>query len=259
MTFSILVCIKAVVEYDADEVPTLGERWIDETDRPRGMNLYDAYALEAALSLRDSDDGVCITALSMGCDGVRDTIRRAMAMGADTGVHLAVADDVPLSAECVAAAVADYACPASFDLILTGAMSEDAMQGITGPMIAAAMGIPCAVAAVTITCEAEGCGITATCEMEAGMAETVHLTVPSLVTMQTGRQTPRYPSLSNTLRARRQSIQRIEVAAIACPRAAEPVGVAFPTPSVTCRILEGSPEQKADTLLTLFNDNGWLK
>ena len=259
MTFSILVCIKSVIEYAADEAPLLGQRWIDETERPRGMNLYDAHALEAALAMRDHDDTVRITALSAGADGVRATIRRAMAMGADTGVQLAVAEDALLFPERIAAAIADYARPQRFDLVLTGAMSEDAMQGITGPMVAAALGIPCAAAAVALRRRPEQGALTVICEMEAGMAATVRLSGPALVTVQTGRRVPRYPSLSNTLRARRQAIERIAVADVPFPQAAEPLGVAFPARAADCRILEGSPQQKADALLSLFNDKGWLR
>lgn len=259
MTFSILVCVKAVVDASTVEPPAPGDRWIDTADCEFGMNLYDAHALEVALAMRDADETVRITALSVGGDVVRDTIRRAMAMGADAGVQLAVDGDAPLPAERVAAAVADYARPKKFDLILTGAMSEDAMQGTTGPMIAAALDRPCAVAAVDIRRTPQAGGIEALCEMEAGMAEVVHLSGPSLVTVQTGRRTPRYPSLSNTLRARRQPIEQPETPKRQVVHAARSVGVAFPAQAGTCRIIEGSPVDKADALLTLFNDNGWLK
>ena len=259
MTFSILVCIKAVTEYSPGEEPMLGERGIEDQGLPRCMNLYDAHALEAALGIRDRYDDVHVAALSVGTDPVRGIIRRAMAMGADRGIHLAMDDDAPLPPESVAAAIADYTRPRSYDLILTGAMSEDVMQGLTGPMIAAALDRPCAVAAVEIERSTEDGGLTVVCELEAGMATVVCLSVPALVTVQTGRRTPRYPSLSNTLRSRHQAIERIEPQARCFPRVAQPVGVAFPRRASTCRVMEGSPVQKADALLALFNDNGWLK
>ena len=259
MTYAILVCIKAVAEFAANETPVLGERWIDEADRPRCMNLYDAHALEAALSMRDRMGDVHITALAVGGDGVRDTIRRAMAMGADTGTHLVLDDEACRLPQRIATTIADYARPNRFDLILTGVMSEDAMHGTTGPMIAAALDLPCATAAVKIRRLPDEDALQVVCEMEAGMAETVRICGPALVTVQTGHQTPRYPSLSNTLRARRQAIEQIAAADTPFPKTAEPVGIFFPPRADTCRVIEGSPEQKADALLDFFNDNGLLK
>lgn len=259
MTFSILVCIKAVADFSSGDEPVLGEHWIDDTDLPRCMNLYDAYALEAALTMRDRGGDIRIAALSAGSDPVRGTIRRAMAMGADTGIHLAISDAPPLAPERVAAAIADYARAQHYDLILTGAMSEDAMHGVTGPMVAANLDLPCAVAAVEIERQPEAGGLAVVCEMEAGMAEIVHLSCPALVTVQTGRQIPRYPSLSNTLRSRRQLIERVEPTDSAPLQSITVAGVAFPPRASTCRILSGSPGQNADALLALFNDNGWLK
>jgi electron transfer flavoprotein beta subunit len=160
----------------------------------------------------------------------------------------------------VALAIACYAEHKDYDLILTGVMSEDEMHGITGPMVAAALDLPCAAAAVEILPDLPDRSLAATCEMEGGMAEIVRLRCPALVTVQTGRRIPRYPSLSNTLRSRRQTVERVVPARIACQTPmVETRQVAFPQRTSTCQVLDGTVIEKADALLRLFNDSGWLK
>ena len=260
MAFSILVCIKAVPDLaPGGELPIAGA-WIDETAIGWCMNHYDAHALEAALAIKDAAADVTVDALSVGSDRVRETIRRAVAMGAHTGVHLETNAVGRLAPATAARSVARFARTREYDLILTGAMSEDEMHGITGPMIAAALDLPCAVAAVEIALDLPGRSLVATCEMEGGMAEIVRLPCPALVTVQTGPRIPRYPSLSNTLRSRRQAIERIAPAETDdhVPPV-ETLRVAFPQPASACRVIRGTMIEKADTLLRLFNDSGWLK
>jgi electron transfer flavoprotein beta subunit len=213
-----------------------------------------------ALAIRDAVVDVTVDALSAGPDRARNTIRRAVAMGADTGIHLAMNALGRLTPTTVARSIARFAGTKKYDLILTGAMSEDEMHGITGPMIAAVLDLPCAAAAVEIALDLPGRSLTATCEMEGGMAEIVRLPCPALVTVQTGRRVPRYPSLSNTLRSRRQAIEQVVPVETAnhTPHV-ETLNVAFPQQASSCQIIEGSMIEKADTLLQLFNDNGWLK
>jgi electron transfer flavoprotein beta subunit len=260
MAFSILVCIKAVPELASGGELALADRWIDETAIDWCMNRYDAHALEAALAIKDETPDVTVEALSAGPDHVRATIRRAVAMGADAGTHLPIEMDGRPGAGPIALAIAGYVKGKNYDLILTGAISEDLMQGITGPMIACALDIPCAAAAVDIVPDLTDRSLAVTCEMEGGMAERVRLSCPALVTVQTGRQRPRYPSLSNTLRSRRQAIEQVVSKNPGSPiPPAETVGLAFPRRSSTCRIIHGTRVEKADALLRLFNDKGWLK
>jgi electron transfer flavoprotein beta subunit len=260
MAFSILVCIKTVPDPASGGELTLAGRWIDETAIGWCMNHYDAHALEAALTIKDAFREVTIDAISAGPGRVRDTIRRAMAMGADAGIHLAMETSGRPSPEAVAMAIADYARQKNYDLILTGAVSEDLMQGVTGPLVAAALDRPCAAAAVEIVPDMADRSLVASCEMEGGMAEIVRLRCPALVTVQTGRRIPRYPSLSNTLRSRRQPIERVVPDRVADPMpAVRTQQVAFPQRTSTCRVIDGTVIEKADTLLRLFNDRGWLK
>lgn len=260
MAFSILVCVKAVPDQAAVGVPIASGRWIDASNLAWCMNGYDAYALEAALAIKDAHPDTRVDALSAGPDRVRPVIRRAMAMGADTGVHVTLEDAGREAPEPVAAAIARYAGSQRYDLILTGAVSEDLMQGVTGPMIAAELDWPCAAAAVAITPDMAGKTLDATCEMEGGLSELIRLSIPALVTVQTGGRPPRYPSLSNTLRSRKQTIEQvIPNLTEPFPPVLESIGVAPPRPASACHLIRGTAMEKADVLLGLFSDKGWLK
>jgi electron transfer flavoprotein beta subunit len=260
MAFSILVCIKAVPDLSSGQKLLVEGDRIAQADIAWCMNSYDACALEAALAIKNADPQVTVDALSAGPDVVRPIIRRAMAMGADAGIHLFMETDPPPPAEAVAAAIARHATEKSYDLILAGAISEDLMQGITGPMIAAALDRPCAAAAMAIDLDRSQSSLDVSCEMEGGMSERIRLTLPALVTVQTGGWQPRYPTLSNTLRSRRQPIQQVEAdRGKTDANAVRTLGLAPPPPASACRIIDGTPDEKADRLLTLFSEKGWLK
>jgi electron transfer flavoprotein beta subunit len=224
------------------------------------MNSYDACALEAALAIKDAAPQITVDALSAGPEFVRPVIRRAMAMGADAGIHLPLEADECTSAETVAATIAHYTEGKSYDLILAGVISEDLMQGVTGPMVAAALDRPCAAAAMAIDLDCSNRSLDVSCEMEGGMSERIRLALPALVTVQTGGWQPRYPTLSNTLRSRKQPIQRVETdRGKNDVNAVRTLGLAPPPPASACRIIEGTPAEKADQLLSLFDEKGWLK
>ncbi|BBO74676.1 electron transfer flavoprotein subunit beta [Desulfosarcina widdelii] len=260
MAFSILVCIKAVPDMSSGQKLVVDGNRIVQADIAWCMNSYDACALEAALAIKDADPRVTVDAISAGTEVVRPVIRRAMAMGADAGIHLLLEADECMSSETVAATIAHYTEGKSYDLILAGAISEDLMQGITGPMIAAELDRPCAAAAMAIDLDFSSRSIDVSCEMEGGMSERIRMALPALVTVQTGGWQPRYPTLSNTLRSRKQPIQRVEAGMPeACSGAIRTIGLAPPPPVSACRIIEGTPAEKADRLLSLFSEKGWLR
>ena len=260
MALSILVCIKAVPDLAAGGEWALDGWWRNADGLSWCMNTYDAYALESALTIKDNFEEVTVDVISVGREQARDTIRRAMAMGADAGIHVIMETDGRPAPETVAMAIAHVARQRNDDLILTGAISEDLMQGLTGPMIAAAIDRPCAAAAVDIAPDPASSSLRVTCELEGGMAEHIRLHLPAVVTVQTTGHQPRYPSLSNVMRSRRQAIERV------VPPQADPSrprvqfrGVAFPQQVSDCKVLEGTPVEKADALLRLFSEKGWLK
>src|SRR6185312_14140710 len=149
----IVVCIKQVPAKDAPLVIT-GGTWIRETDIGFEMNEPDSYALEEALRLKEKHTAE-VVAVSMGPERVKQTIKEALAKGADRGIH--IADDKaytldPLSSAKSLAAVIDREKP---DLVLTGLQSEDQGFGQTGVLLAELLGLPHATIIMQIEVQGE--------------------------------------------------------------------------------------------------------
>src|SRR5271166_5178220 len=136
---NILVCIKQVPAKDAPL--SIAGNWIKESDIGYEMNEPDSFALEEALRLKEKHGGE-VVALSMGPERAKQTIKEALAKGADRGIH--IADDKfylldPLgSAKSLAAALRKE----TFDLVLTGLQSDDQGFGQTGVLLAELLGLP---------------------------------------------------------------------------------------------------------------------
>ena len=249
----ILVCIK--------QVPTPESRFTFQADPPGyaetglsfRMNLYDEYALEEALCLQESVPGSSVTALSLGPARVQSAIRRALEMGANHGVHLLDEASAVRDAFGIAAEIASWARDQRFDLILTGVMAEDDQRSQTGPYLACLLGIPYATAVLRFEMDIERSRVSVQREREQGFCETVLLPTPALVAMQSSNHQPRYPSLSNKLRARRKEIEVIRrVEGEEIPRLLEVVQVGLPDNLRSTVYLSGTPEEAAAGLLNVL-------
>ncbi len=206
----ILVCVKQVIDIEQQIDIREDHLWIAENEDTRyHMNYFDEFAVEEAVRIKEQHENVFIDALTMGPAGAETTLRRALALGADNAVHIRQAKNGFLCAEETAFNIAEFISANSYDLILFGVMSEDAMQSLTGPMTAALCGLPCAAAVVEQTLNMKEKTITVVCELAGGLHETVRLPLPTALTVQSGINQPRYASLSNRLRAKSQAIQSI--------------------------------------------------
>ena len=141
----IAVCVKRVPDMDvrfrigADNVS------VDEGGLKFDINDFDAWAVEAALQLKDKNAGSEVTVVSLGPDVVQETIRKALSMGADRGIQLK-ADKVPFDGLAIAKALSAELKTGGYDLILFGKMSPDSSNGVVGPMAAELLGLPCVTA-----------------------------------------------------------------------------------------------------------------
>jgi electron transfer flavoprotein beta subunit len=253
---NILVCIKQILAPESELAPSIDGIGVAPVGTAeRRISRYDACALEVALQLRERSGGR-IRVVTVGPPEAAEALRRALGMGADEALHIVAANEVtdPLMvAEALATAAGDG------DLILAGVMSEDSMQGTVGPTLAALLGRPCATAAVALELAPDGSGLTVEEELEHGERSIVELTLPAVVTIQSGPWTPRYPSLSGLLKARRQAVQTLDLAAVPTrlPRQ-RIVGLAPPVPTRQGRMLSGSAGDKAAQLVRLLRQQGFL-
>lgn len=257
----ILVCIKQVVCSESSLELNPNGKWIQETDSTEfRMNRFDEYALEEALLIKEAYPDVTIDVISVGPDRVKDVVKKGLSKGADNGVHILNEELGYCPPRKIAQQIADYAGKQSYDLILTGVMAEDDMLCQVGPMTATLLSIPCAVSVIKEELDIIRRIITVQSEMESGKVEEVVFSLPALLTIQTGINQPRYPSLSNILRANSQELIVVQESfQEEPPDKVTLLSIEYPAKSSKISILEGSAEEKAEQLLTIFHSKSLLK
>jgi electron transfer flavoprotein beta subunit len=199
----IAVCIKRVPDMDVRFKIGSDNVSLDETGLKFDINDFDAWAVEAALQLKEKNADSEVTVISLGPDVVQETIRKALSMGADRGVQLKT-DKVPFDGFPVAKALAAELKEGGYDLIFFGKMSPDSSNGVVGPMTAEFLGFAC-VTAISSLEIANGKG-TAKRELE-GAQEIVEFQLPAVLTVDEGLNTARYPSLKGIMAAKKKPLQ----------------------------------------------------
>jgi electron transfer flavoprotein beta subunit len=256
----ILVCVKQVPESESPISIDESAGWIQaDAILEFRMNRLDKYAVEEALLIKEDFADACIDVITVGPERCEEVVRRAIGMGADNGIHLRVASEGYQSAFETAAWLADFASGKNYELILTGAMSEDAMQGQVGPMLAARLDCSWATSVIFGKVAADRKTIHVEREIEGGHRHALELNLPAVVTIQSGINTPRWPSLSNLLRANSQKLETISVNG---PAQFQPkddlVQVTYPPKSRAGLVLSGSLGEKAAGLLKILGQRSLL-
>lgn len=256
---NILVCIKQILDPDAPIHVDKSQRWI-ETENPAAfrMNHFDEFALEEALKIRETFPGVRVDVLSVGPKSIDPTLRRALGMGADEGIHILLENkNGYMSPYETASLIASWAREKDYHLILTGVMSENNMNGQTGQMIAEIMGVHCVTSIIFEKLYEKSIYVER--EIEGGLREAFELTLPALLTIQTGINRPRYPALSHVLRAKAQSLITVPAETLISTHPREYItGVFFPESVKKGIFLQGSPEEKALQLLHVFHERALI-
>jgi len=259
----ILVCVKQVPDIDQIGVSqgADGRAVLDEASEYR-MNRFDAFAGEEALRIKEADAfgaPVGIDVVTVGPERSEEVVRRALGMGADNGIHLKTASDAFLNPALIAAGLARYAAVNAYDLILCGSMSEDGMHGLVGPMVAGHLKIPCAIQAVEMRVANDLSSVAIQKEVEGGARELMRLRLPVVVTVQSGINRPRYPSLSKLLRANAKELDTMVLDSLGpAPVHAAYLGACLPPRSRTGRVLAGTPQEKAEVLVALLKERALL-
>ena len=256
----ILVCVRQVPDPEYPFRIDASRTGIEPLPRERyRMNRYDEFALEEALRIREAFPGARIDAISVGPERAARTVERALAMGADEGIHILLGDDRYRMPRETASLISAYAGGEGYDLILAGVMAEDDMQGQVGPMVAVLLDYPWSTAVMSQKLAPNDRRVDVERELEGGRREAFALDLPALLTVQSGINRPRYPALSHVLRARSQPLVTIDEKAIAPPEAWESlVCLEEPAPAATCTFLSGSAPEKAEQLVRLFREKAFL-
>jgi len=202
----IVVCIKQVPAKDAPLHIAEGASWIRETDIGFEMNEPDSFALEEALRLKEKHGGEVIV-VSMGPDRARQTIKEALAKGADRGILVADDKSFLLDPLCSAKSLAAAIQKESADLILTGLQSDDQGFGQTGVLLAEVLDLPHATIIMQI--EIDGTHMKVKRELEAGWFQSIELQLPAVLSIQSGINKVRYASLKGIMAAKKKEIVTI--------------------------------------------------
>ncbi len=243
----IVVCIKQVAAKDAPLAIT-GNTWIRETDIGFEMNEPDSFALEEALRLKEKHSGEVI-AISMGPERVKQTIKEALAKGADRGIHVvddkAYALDPLESAKSLAAAIA----PEKPDLVLTGLQSDDHGFGQTGVLLAELLGLPHATIIMQI--DVQGDHMRLKRELEAGWFQWVELPVPAVLTIQSGINKVRYATLKGIMAAKKKEIAGVPRESLGVTHQATQKieRIYVPTKIKQTEFITGTPKEAAAKLI----------
>lgn len=257
----ILLCIKEVPETDAPIVLDQTSRWIDENNQHcYRMNRFDEFAVEEAVLIKEKIPNTILDALTVGPKRADKILRRALGMGVDNATHIQSERCGYLSPFITASWIAKYALDKNYDLILTGVISEDNMQGQTGPIIAELLSIPCATSVIfeRISCEEDRIYVER--EIESGSRHCIEITLPALLTIQSGINKPRYPSLSKMLRARKFEIPIICSESLLDVESREELEVVqYPSKSRQGLILEGTLSQKASELAGILDKKSLIR
>jgi electron transfer flavoprotein beta subunit len=199
----IAVCVKRVPDMDVRFRIGSDGASVDETGVKFDLNDFDAWAVEAALQLKEKDGQGEVVVLSLGPNNVQETIRKALSMGADRGIHLQ-ADRIPFDSFAIASAIAAELKDGGYDLILFGKLSPDSSNGATGTIVAELLELP-SVSAISRLEIANGKG-TAKREIE-GAQEIVEFSLPAVLTVDEGLNTARYPSLKGIMAAKKKPLE----------------------------------------------------
>jgi electron transfer flavoprotein beta subunit len=251
---NLLICIKQVPDMESTFRPSADGKWYEEEDIAFRINEYDAFALEAAIRIAEEEAGAHrLTALTVGPDRATEALRRALAMGCDRAVH--VCDEAVHERDPFQIASLIHAWNETqgegFDLVFTGIQSTDTGSGQVASLLGALLDIP-VVSGVSSLARDSG-RMRARIEIEGGVAHTVRVAPPAVISFHTGPAAPRYPAVPAIMRARSKPLERVELASLPLAQSrVDTVSVLAPAGQPAAVFLEGEPDDVAERLVALL-------
>ena len=241
----IAVAIKQVPLRDSPLRINAAGTWIDEDNLNFEINEPDAYALEEALQLREKHGGEVVV-ISVGPARVAQTIREALAKGADRGIHIDVATLDTLQVAHLLATALKAEAP---DLILTGLQSDDLGYGQTGVVLAELMGLPSST--IIMQVEVQTGKVRVKRELEDGWFQHIEMPLPAVLTIQSGLNKLRYATLMGIKKAKTKEIKVVTLdGAAEVPQASAVIEKLYaPEKNKQGQIFDGDPKAAAAKLV----------
>lgn len=199
----IVVLVKQVPDTYGDRKIDIATGLVDRAASDAVVDEIGERAVEAALTIQETVPDTTVTAVTMGPEGAVEALRKALAMGADDGVHILddglAGADLTLTAEVLAAAIA----PLNADLVLTGNVSTDGAGGVLAAMLAEHLGLAHATNLSSIA--SDGTSVTGDRVVDGGTAA-VSATLPAIASITEALPDPRFPSFKGIMAAKRKPI-----------------------------------------------------
>jgi len=238
--------MKQVPVRDSPLVADASGRWIEESGLSFEINEPDAYALEEALRIKEKHGGEVVV-MCAGPARAQQTIREALAKGADRAIHIEVENLGAFDTLGIARLLADAARPENPDLILTGLQSDDLGYGQTGVVLAELMGLPHST--IIMQVEVNGSSIRVKRELEDGWFQHIAMPLPAVLTIQSGINKLRYATLMGIKRAKTKEIRRVTPAAGGGASSMHIEKLYAPEKTRQAQIFEGDPKAAAAKLV----------
>jgi len=205
----LLVAVKRVVDYNVKVRVKADNTGVELANVKMSMNPFDEIAVEEAIRLKEAGKAEEVIAVSLGVTQAQETIRTALAMGADRGIHVQTDVDLqPLAVAKLLKAVIEKEGP---QLVILGKQAIDDDSNQTGQMLAALLGWPQATFASKVV--VDGGKATVTREIDGGL-DTLELTLPAVITTDLRLNEPRYASLPNIMKAKKKPIDSLDPATL---------------------------------------------
>lgn len=255
---NIYVCVKQVPDTETRIKLDSDNNWIDTTGIKWILSSYDEFAVEEALRLKEKNPGSTVTIVSAGPFRVEETIRTALAMGADNGIHI----DVPETADNYLVAKALSGAlrkEKKIDIIFTGKESIDDGAAQVSQLLAENLGFPCVIDVLQagyslnkVKCKRE---------VEGGAFEIVETVLPAIITAEKGMNEPRYATLPNILKAKKKEIRRFSMNDVGVSESDQKIrlkNLQLPPQKHPAKKIGGDPETQAKELVRLLHEEARL-
>ena len=230
----LLVPVKRVIDYNVKVRVKSDNTGVETSNVKMSMNPFDEIAIEEAVRMKEAGNAEEIIAVSLGVQQCQETIRTALAMGADRGIHVKTDDELqPLAVAKLLKALVDKESP---DLVILGKQAIDDDSNQTGQMLAALLDWPQGTFASGIEL-ADG-KATVIREVDGGL-ETIEISMPAVISTDLRLNEPRYASLPNIMKAKKKPIEEITPADL---------GVDI-TPRLTTLKVEEPPRREAGVMV----------
>ena len=202
----VLVPVKRVVDYNVKVRVKSDNSGVELDNVKMSMNPFDEIAVEEALRLKEKGIATEVIAISIGSTQVQETIRNALAMGADSGIFVEATNNLePLN---IAKIISSIAKKENIHLLILGKQAIDDDMNATGQMIAALLDWPQATFASKINISDEKAIVSR--EVDGGI-ENIEVSLPAVISTDLRLNEPRYASLPNIMKAKKKPINQIQV------------------------------------------------